>query len=149
MSGLKINKILVPTDFSEAVGEAEKAAMVMAKTFGASVDLLHVITMTAIVTPPADVTALHAMLPELTKQVQAKLDLVAGRFRDAGIPCEEKSVEGRPHSEILRYAHETSADLIVMSTHGHGGIAHAVLGSVTERVLHRAGCPVLVVPVRA
>jgi len=149
MSELKVNKILVPTDFSAAVGEAEQAAMVMAKTFHASVDLLHVITMTAIVTPPADVTALHAMLPELLKQVKANLDLEAGRFRDAGIPCEAKSVEGRPHSEIVRHARENSADLIVMATHGHGGLAHAVLGSVTERVLHKAGCPVLVIPVRA
>ena len=50
--------------------------------------------------------------------------------------------------EIVKRALEMPADLIVMGTHGHSGLAHAVLGSVTERVLHRSACPVLVVPLR-
>jgi len=59
--------------------------------------------------------------------------------------CDTHSIEGTPHTEIVKRAQEIGADLIVMGSHGHGGLAHAVLGSVTERVLHRTPCPVLVV----
>ncbi len=69
-------------------------------------------------------------------------------MRAAGVPCDTKAVDGSPATEIVRRAQQINADLIVMGTHGHGGLAHAVLGSVTERVLHKAHCPVLVVPVR-
>jgi nucleotide-binding universal stress UspA family protein len=60
--------------------------------------------------------------------------------------CQSTSLEGFPPGEIVRHAKKTGADLIVVGTHGRTGIAHAVLGSVAERVVQRAGCLVLVVP---
>jgi universal stress protein A len=135
MQDMKIRKILVPTDFSDAAGGALRTAMGMARTFQASIGLFHV-------------TATVAMIPDLSQRVQEHLDEEAKRVRAEGITCETGFAEGTPHTEIVRRAQDLGVDLIVMGTHGHGGLTHAVLGSVTERVLHRAHCPVLVVPVR-
>ena len=63
-----------------------------------------------------------------------------------GAEGETLVLTGPPHLAIVRHAEEIEADLIVCATHGHGPIGHALMGSTTERVLHRAPCPVLVVP---
>jgi nucleotide-binding universal stress UspA family protein len=149
MSQLDLHKILVPTDFSPAARVATRSAVEMAKLFGASIDLLHVTTMVPVLPPPVDLVAFETMLPELMRRVQTGLDDEVKRVREAGVVCEGKLVDGTPHSEIVRYARENSIDMIVMATHGHGGLAHAILGSATERVLHRAHCPILVIPVRS
>jgi nucleotide-binding universal stress UspA family protein len=70
----------------------------------------------------------------------------AERLRAAGIACQTRLLEGGPALEIVRRAQETGADLIVVGTHGRTGIAHAVLGSVAERVVRHSTCPVLTVP---
>jgi universal stress protein A len=148
MENARIRRILVPTDFSEIAGEAVKAAVVMARVFDAGIELLHVTAMIALLPPPVELVSFSTLLPDQSRRVQEKLGDEAKLVQEAGIPCDTRSVEGAPHAEIVRRAQEIGADLIVMGTHGHGGLAHAVLGSVTERVLHRARCPVLVVPVR-
>ena len=131
MDNVKIRRILVPTDFSDAAGEAVQAAIVMARAFDAGIEILHVTAAIMFLPPPAEA------LVEESKRVQG-----------AGVLCDTHSIEGTPHTEIVKRAQEIGADLIVMGSHGHGGLAHAVLGSVTERVLHRTPCPVLVVPLR-
>jgi len=148
MEDMTIRKILVPTDFSDAAGGALRIAIGMARTFQASIELIHVTATVAILPPPIDVVAFAAMIPDLSQRVQDHLDEEAKRVRAEGIACETGFAEGTPHAEIVRRAQDLGVDLIVMGTHGHGGLSHAVLGSVTERVLHRAHCPVLVVPVR-
>jgi nucleotide-binding universal stress UspA family protein len=146
MDDAKIRRILVPTDFSDAAGEAVQAAVVLARAFDAGIELLHVTATVAFLPPPADLVPLSVLMPDLSKQVRERLTEEGKRVQAAGIPCETNSREGSPHTEIVERAQEMGADLIVMGTHGHGGVAHAVLGSVTERVLHKSRCPVLVVP---
>ena len=148
MEDAKIRRILVPTDFSDAAGEAVQAAVVLARAFDAGIELLHVTATVALLPPAVEVVPFSVLMPDLSKRVEEKLAEEAKRVQAAGIPCDTHSMEGSPHAEIVRRAREMAADLIVMGTHGHGGLAHAVLGSVTERVLHRTRCPVLVVPLR-
>lgn len=149
MDEVKIRRILVPTDFSDAAGDAVQAAMVMARAFDAGIELLHVTAAIMFLPPPAEAVPFSLLMPDLPKRVKDKLVDESKRVQAAGILCDTHSMEGSPHTEIVKRAHEIGADIIVMGTHGHGGLAHAVLGSVTERVLHRSPCPVLVVPLRA
>ena len=62
-----------------------------------------------------------------------------------GVPVQTAFLEGRPFVEIIRYARDNEIDLIVISTHGRSGIKHALFGSVAEKVVRKAPCPVLVV----
>jgi nucleotide-binding universal stress UspA family protein len=148
MDKAKIRRILVPTDFSDAASEAVQAAMVLARSFDAGIELLHVMATVSLLPPPMEVVPFSVLMPELSKKVKERLTEEAQRVQAAGIPCDTHSREGSPHLEIIKRSQEMGADLIVMGTHGHGGLAHAVLGSVTERVLHKSRCPVLVVPLR-
>jgi nucleotide-binding universal stress UspA family protein len=143
----KLQRILVPTDFSDAAEDALGAAMTLARAFGAIIEVLHVNPTTIMVTAPLEAVPFTTLVPDLSRRVKERLNESVARLKQEGIPCETRLMEGSPHLEILKRAEEMNANLIVMGTHGHGGIAHAVLGSVTERVLHRARCPVLVVPV--
>ena len=70
----------------------------------------------------------------------------ADRFMKAGLACTTKIVEGSASTAIAARGQEIGADLIVVGTHGRTGLAHAMLGSVAERVVRRASCPVLTVP---
>jgi universal stress protein A len=146
MENARIRRILVPTDFSDAAGEAVQAAVVLARAFDAGIELVHVTATVALLPPPMDVVPFSVLMPELSQR--ERLTEEAQRVQAAGIPCDTNSREGSPHLEIIKRAQELGADMIVMGTHGHGGLAHAVLGSVTERVLHKSRCPVLVVPLR-
>jgi nucleotide-binding universal stress UspA family protein len=148
MERAKIRRILVPTDFSKTAGEAVAHAETLASTFAAGIELFHVTAAVALLPPPVDVVPFTSLVPDLSRQIEERLEEEAKRLRATGIPCDTKAVDGSPATEIVRRAKEINADLIVMGTHGHGGLAHAVLGSVTERVLHKAHCPVLVVPVK-
>ncbi len=144
----RIHKILVPTDFSDAAAEAERTAVSIAQAFNARIELLYVTATVVLLPPPFETATFPALIPELNARVQERLDAEKERIDATGVPCETQLLEGTPHVEIVNRAQAVGADIIVMGTHGHGGLAHAVLGSVAERVLHRSRCPVLVVPVR-
>jgi nucleotide-binding universal stress UspA family protein len=142
-----IKKILVPTDFSETSAEAVSAAIDFALAFHAGVELIHVyVEPTYVLPPPIDLAILPLDMGQLAARVQQSLDAAAERVRAAGIPCETALVSGRAAPEIVERARKTGADLIVVGTHGRGGIEHAILGSVAERVVHHSPCPVLVIP---
>ncbi len=147
-----IRKILLPIDFSEAVQPAIELAATMAKKFGASIDLLHVwqppllIPLPVVVIPSAPETR-PVNLEELARTTAgAQMKDLVDRLRDQGVTDVHSRVGvGSPAHEIVELAGLGHFDLIVMGTHGRGGIAHAVLGSVAERVVRRAKCPVLTV----
>lgn len=141
---LKLQEILVPTDFSEYSKKALKYAVSVAEQFGAKITLLHVIE-------PA-VTYPDAGYPVL---VESDRIMPAARAVADQI-CEEENCnpqlfretlvqEGIPYQEITNTAKTLKADLIVIATHGRTGLAHVLLGSTTERVVRHAPCPVLVV----
>jgi glycine betaine transporter len=134
-------RILVPTDFSEASAAAIHQGVELARTFRADLLLLNVGDQAAEMATefPIGLDASLAdaqrerLLKVLTPSVQAEL-------------CAEFLVaEGSPAAEIVRCALDHEVDLIVMGTHGRGGVSHALLGSVAERVVRTAPCPVLVV----
>jgi nucleotide-binding universal stress UspA family protein len=136
-------KILVATDFSPGSDEALDHAIDLAKQTGASLDLFYVLEPSALEIPlgltPNDGGALIATIDrELTQR--------AARAAAAGLPCHTNTAEGGAATEIVQRARDLGADLVVIGTHGRRGLAHALLGSVAERVVQHAPCPVLTVP---
>jgi nucleotide-binding universal stress UspA family protein len=144
------NRILVPTDFSDPSSEALATAIAFAQLAGATLDLVHVaVEATYALPPPIDVASVPIDMTRVMERVAEGLATEEARVRAAGIPCETATLVGRPDTEIVARANETGARLIVMGTHGRSGLAHALLGSVAERVVQHSPCPVLIVPRRA
>jgi nucleotide-binding universal stress UspA family protein len=146
---IRIARILCPTDFSEFAERALRRAVSLARWFDAQVTALHVIQ-------PAPWRASGAGwasgivapqdLPGRVREEAAKeLERRAAASRGEGIALEARLGEGDAAREIQAVADALPADLVVMGTHGRGGFERLLLGSVTEKVLRLAPCPVLVV----
>ena len=135
--------IVVATDFSEGSDEALKEAIDLAKQTGGALDLLHVVE------PPSDGFPFGPAYTDgaaFVAFIEQELARRAARAALAGIACHTRFIEGNAAPEIVARAREVGAGLIVVGTHGRRGLAHMLLGSVAERVVHLAGCPVLTVP---
>ena len=144
-----VKRILVPTDFSDPSAEALATAMALAKGAGATVDLVHdAVEASFALPPPIDVATVPIDMAKVMERVTDGLRAEEKRVKEAGLQCETAMLVGRPDSEIVARATATHAELIVMGTHGRSGLAHALLGSVAERVVQHAQCPVLIVPKR-
>lgn len=142
---IEIKRILVPTDFSDPSAKALAYGSALARLYGSSLEVLHVIDARPFAgTPPVEgyVPELPEFARELEKAARSSLARVA---EQAGMPVTQAMLWGRPHVEIGRYAKAHAIDLIVMGTHGRGFVAHLLLGSVAERVVRTAPCPVLTV----
>ena len=140
---MKISRILCPIDFSETSRHALEHAVAVAKWYDAQIVALHVIHTSLLPTPPilfAEFATSSA--PAVMNQLYAWLEPA----RKAGVNVNAIVDEGNPTVRIVERATTERADLIVMGTHGVGGFERLILGSVTERVLRKAPCPVLVVP---
>ena len=142
-------RILVPTDFSEPSDAALQYARMLAGEFGASLHLLHVfeppLYLAGVVSTEvyvADASAIQADLMEQAKNHLAER-VTAGDRERYGATTE--IVTGQTAATIVQYATERHMDLIVVGTHGRGGMSHLLLGSVAERVVRTAPCPVLTV----
>jgi universal stress protein A len=143
---LAIKRIVVGTDFSEGSDAALAKAWSLALAHQAAVELVHVVD-PGVLFAPASLGAMPLADGEaLFEEIDRALALRAEEAKRAGIECQSSSLRGFPPGELIRHAKKTGADLIVVGTHGRTGIAHAVLGSVAERVVQRAPCLVLVVP---
>ncbi|MFQ5730757.1 MAG: universal stress protein [Planctomycetaceae bacterium] len=143
---IAIKKILVADDFSEHGDTALKYAAEFGRAFQAEVLLCHVVegeTVLAHLPPGGE----GYFPPNLTQLLQESARTNAEtRLADSGI--ENGSIHlpvGKPFVEIIRLAKQHDVDLIVVGTHGRGAIGHMLLGSVAERVVRKAPCPVLVV----
>jgi nucleotide-binding universal stress UspA family protein len=143
-----VRRILVPTDFSDGANRALTLAIKFAKLLRAAIDLLHVQTIPTYTPIPSipGAVPLPPPLPEAAQGIQESLALLAAGVRESGIECQVRSVEGSPGDEIVDYATKIGADLIVMGTQGRSGLRRLLLGSVAEKVLRAACCPVMVVP---
>jgi nucleotide-binding universal stress UspA family protein len=142
---MNLKRILVPTDFSECSDAALRYGLELARKFGASLHLLHVIQDPATQPWAAEGFAVPLLdaVEQWRKDAQARLEKsVPDADRAKAIfSCDVAS----PFPEILRYAAANDIDLIVMGTHGRGGVSHLLLGSIAEKVVRRAPCPVLTV----
>jgi nucleotide-binding universal stress UspA family protein len=144
---IALTHVLVPTDFSDASEAALKYGKAFAGAFGASLHIVHVIE-----EPYGQPWAVEAygfslasLQDEWIKEAQARIATAVTDEEKAALRAVTATVLGHPVMEILRYADEQRIDLIVMGTHGRGPLGHMVLGSVAERVVRRAPCPVLTV----
>ena len=147
MDPKNIKRILVPVDFSPSADEALSTAIAFARAFSAELELVHVVVEPIYPLPaPLEVVVLPIDVERIYSEVDTQLSRAMARARQAGVPTEKLILNGRPHVEIVAHADKSGADLIVVGSHGRSGLSHAILGSVAERVVHRARCPVLVVP---
>ena len=144
---IALKKILVPTDFSESSEAAVKYARALAEAFDASIHVLHVIE-----DPFVHVWAGEGYIPDLphfreglAKEANAKLGKSFSAQDRERFRAQLVAKFGSPFVEIVRYAKGEEVDLIVMGTHGRGPIAHLLMGSVAEKVVRKAPCPVLTV----
>ncbi|MHB8764780.1 MAG: universal stress protein [Deferrisomatales bacterium] len=139
--------ILIPLDGSELSEAAVDAAMELARAFGSELLLVGALDLTA---GMYDVYAEAYSPVDLRAQLEGYLggvlDRAKGRVEAGGLRARRFLRVGVPHEEIAGLAREEGAKLIVMTTHGRRGLSHLLLGSVTEKVIRTAPCPVLVVP---
>lgn len=133
--------ILVATDFSDGSDEALQRAITLAKRWGASLELLHVIELGV-----EDPFGGHIYGSDHQSAVDRMLTRLVGQVVARGVACTAKIVEGNAVTEITDRARKIGAEIIVVGTHGRTGLAHIVMGSVAERVVRHAACPVLTVP---
>ena len=140
--------ILVATDFSETSDAAFTYGRTLASTFGATLHVLHVVDNVYFSALGAETYA--SMTPDLQERIdeaaRAQLELLAMNTDGSG-PAAKSALlrSGTPAPAITQYARDEGIDLIVMGTRGRGGVAHLLLGSVAERVVRTAPCPVLTV----
>ncbi|NEU58914.1 universal stress protein [Halorussus sp. MSC15.2] len=137
------DRVLLPTDGSEAAEAAAEHAYSLAERYDAELHVLHVV-------PENETTAIVGRGDE-------RLDALEARGRDAVTPLVEDATArdlsvtsaievGTPYRQILAYADEEDVDIVVMSTHGRSGVGRVVMGSVTERVIRVGETPVVAVP---
>lgn len=141
-----IRKILVPVDFSDPSRDAMRFACDLAKRYEASVTLLHVYQVPGYALPEGYILAGPETVAELMSAIDKGMAGVKREAEAEGVRDVATSVvQGVAFAEIVRAAREGMIDLIVMGTHGRTGLKHALLGSVAEKVLRKAPCPVLTV----
>jgi universal stress protein A len=138
------SRVMAPTDFSSDADRALGLAIRYAKLLGASMEIVHVQPPVVYQAPEVPRRGLGSMAEE--PDVEQDLARRAGKARRAGLQCQTVCLSGTPAEQIVARAAETGADLIVIGSHGRTGFRKALLGSVAEQVVHKAGCPVLMVP---
>jgi nucleotide-binding universal stress UspA family protein len=148
---MNIETIVVPTDFSKNANAAMPYAVELSRAFGAKIHLVHVFEASLYFTATAaDTYAVLAATPAKwldSKVVEnEELLILAGKkFAVDGIDVTTRLLKGNPVKELVKYASEQPHACIVITTHGYTGLAHAVMGSVAERIVRTSLCPVLTV----
>jgi nucleotide-binding universal stress UspA family protein len=139
-------RILCPIDFSDASRAALETACDLARRFDAKVALFHAYPVPGYTFPDGSFVASAKMLDELADQAKRHLDEWKALAETAGVKeVETATAVGEPAHEIVDFATRNRADLLVLGTHGRTGLSHALMGSVAERVVRKAPCPVLTV----
>ena len=143
----RIRRIVHPSDFSSASGPALRKALELAKQNSGTLLIVHVLPTLPIVGDAYIAPNVYdEMLRAQRAQGEKGIERLVKRARAAGVKATGTVIEnGSVADQIARYAKRQKADLILMGTHGHGILARALLGSVAERVMSRAPCPVMVV----
>jgi nucleotide-binding universal stress UspA family protein len=140
---VRFQTLLVPHDFSDDAEAALETAVELARRLGSALHLLHVFQQPVDVLSPYGVAIPANVGPELRAAAQGRLEKIAARI--SGVRTEVHVAEGPPAQVIAEQARSLAADLVVMGTHGRTGLRHLLLGSVAERTMRTAPCPVLTV----
>ncbi len=141
----QFKRILLATDFSDASAGAVDHAVLMAKTFGSELHILHVLEV--------EVPRLESGVDYLPLKYFEEFERRAAEYLAAVIPAGDREQlnpvpvvrKGNPFVEIIRYAQSEKIDLIIMGTHGRSALAHLMMGNVAEKVVRYASCAVLTV----
>lgn len=145
---MQIDKILVPTDFSDNAKAAIQHGCELSRQFGAELHLLHVVSdsigVYSVEMEMVGASSFAYNVVEAEKQAVQQLAELPGEVgRDCRIV--RATEVGIPGIDVTRYAKEKNIDLIVVSTHGYTGLAHFLMGSIAESIVRHAPCPVLTV----
>jgi nucleotide-binding universal stress UspA family protein len=143
---MNIQRILAPTDFSELSNQGLTSALELAEAFGAKLLLLHVVE-----PPPYPVEGIvpshlgATLLDDLERQASNDLAQMLPEAQRSKVEVARRVVVGIPYRKIVEVGEEEKSDLIVMTTHGRTGLSHLVMGSVAEKIVRTAPCPVLTI----
>jgi nucleotide-binding universal stress UspA family protein len=152
---MKLTRILAPTDLSRYSGFAMEWAAYLAQVMKAELVLLHVLTDEeakvieeiigegAVVQIPRGIR--KDVVEDRANKLKSQYEMVVSRDVKASLTVQQETRIGVPFLEIVKAAKEKDVDLIVMGTHGRTGLAHALIGSVAEKVVHHAHCGVLTI----
>jgi nucleotide-binding universal stress UspA family protein len=145
---IEIERILCPIDFSDFSRRALDHAVAISRWYESTITLLHVCTVVPVAAyaPGSGVLPSAALTPEDRKALLASMERFAEGEAGTNVAIDLDIAEGSTATAILAKADAMPADLLVMGTHGRSGFERLVLGSVTEKVLRKAACPVLTVP---
>jgi universal stress protein A len=138
-------RFLVPVDFSEDANQAVKYATDLASKLGARMTLLHVIQLLPFGSGDMGVTVPYTYTQDLEAEITSRMQVYLERVTAAGLEGEIAVAHGVPFQEILETAKAQQVNLIIMGTHGRTGLQYVLMGSVAEKVVRLAPCPVLVV----
>jgi len=143
---MRIKKILLPTDLSSASISAFKYAKSLAEKYGATIYVLHVLEN---IPPVLSIRSLDLTLERLEKNMEENAKNQLEKIVKENLKTKNKVQtfirKGVVDDEIIKFAEEKKVDLIVMGTHGRTGIELTILGSIAEKVVRKAKCPVLTV----
>lgn len=143
---LRIDRILCPTDFSDFSERAYEYAISLARHYEADLYLLHVVRPVIVGYPEYSIPdSVNEFYGELREYAEEQLREFAKVHAEGGVHAKVTVQEGVVTGSILEFVKENSIDMVVMGTHGRKGFQRLTMGSVTERVLRKAACPVLVV----
>jgi nucleotide-binding universal stress UspA family protein len=147
MAEMVFRRVLVPTDFSPPSERAWDLARRLARAVGAEIVILHVF----VPPPPPYVDAAVPVVPIVDiyesgrRWVEEQLARWAAKAREEGLTAKTLLRDGAAHKEIVAAARDEGADLIAIGTHGYSGVERLLLGSVAEKVIRLAPCPVLAI----
>jgi nucleotide-binding universal stress UspA family protein len=145
-----MKKIIVAVDFSNATTGVVGMATGLAKSFGAELELLHVVepepSYTAYGFTPDEFPAMNAFHEEAQRRATAKLEALLASVKEEVPNATSQMSGGSPLHALLARVKESGADFVVIGSHGHGVIASLLLGSVAEGMVRKATVPTLVVP---
>lgn len=144
---IEIKRILMPTDFSEHSQYALRYAVSFATQYQAKLYVLHVL-----VSPHALVgyeaapfVSFERLFADMKRSAEQQMASFIPEDYKKEVEIETAFAQGSPFMEILKFAREKQVDLIVIATHGRTGLKHALFGSVAEKVVRKAPCPVLTI----
>jgi nucleotide-binding universal stress UspA family protein len=138
-------KIMVPTDFGTGSDRALAYAVELAKAVGAEVAVMHAYEIPMLGFPDGAIVATPELASRISEGAQIGLNKALEAFAGAGVPMTALLKQGPTWRTVIDTATEIGAAMIVMGTHGRHGLPRALLGSVAEKVVRSAHCPVLTV----
>ncbi len=142
---ISIKNVLCPIDYSVYSEKALKYAIEFAEKYNAKLYLMHVLDIRIYDINDPELYNVNVIDKETINKLRERLHKCISEDTRKNIEVETIVIEGVPFAEIIKKAREFKVDLIVLGTHGRTGLSHAIMGSVAEKVVRKAPCPVLTI----